>query len=195
MSERGHALDAFLRDAAATERSTVTVKVMPGHDMLNLRGDASDTRFAAAVHTVLRQDLPLEPNTVSAGMSTVYWLGPDEWLIVSPGGERPTLPTLLEEALNGMSASLNVVTGGYVGMHLSGGNAADVLAKGCTLDLHQSVFQNGQCAQTGLARASILLARTDDAPSFDIYVRRSFAEYLALWLQNAGTEYGIRFEG
>ena len=137
---------------------------------------------------------PLEPNTANSGMSTVYWLGPDEWLIVSPGGERPILPTLLEDAFTGMHASLNVVTGGYAGLRLSGGNAPDVLAKGCTLDLHPKIFQTGQCAQTGLAKAGILLSKVDDAPSFDIFVRRSFAEYLALWLQNAGAEHGIRFE-
>jgi len=194
MSEQQHALDTFLRNAAAAERSTVTVGVMSGHDTINLRGDASDTRFVDAVNKVLRQDLPLESNTVSNGMSTVYWLGPDEWLIVSSGGERPTLPTLLEDALGGMHASLNVVSGGYVGMHLSGSNAVDVLAKGCTLDLHKRAFKDGQCAQTGLAKASILLSKFGDAPAFNIFVRRSFAEYVALWLQRAGAEYGIRFE-
>ena len=194
MSEQQHALDAFLRNTAAADRSTVAVKVMPGQDTINLRGDTSDKRFVDAVNKVLRQDLPLEPNTVSNGMSTVYWLAPDEWLIVSPGGERPTLPTLLEDVLGGMHASLNVVSGGYVGIHLSGSNAADVLAKGCTLDLHQRAFKDGQCAQTGLAKASILLSKVADAPAFNIFVRRSFAEYLALWLQRAGAEYGIRFE-
>jgi len=104
------------------------------------------------------------------------------------------MPTLLEDALEGMHASLNVVTGGFAGIRLSGSNAANLLAKGCTLDLHPRAFHTGQCAQTGLARANILLSKVDDAPSFDVFVRRSFAEYLALWLQHAGAEYGIRFE-
>lgn len=194
MPERQHALDAFLQSAAAAERSTVKVTVLPPQDCIDLRGDAADAGFIDAVGKVLRQDLPLEANTFTTGMSTAYWLGPDEWLIVTPDGERPTLPTLLQDALDGRHATLNVLTGGQVALRLSGGNATDVLAKGCTLDLCTDVFATGQCAQTGLARAGILIGKRDDAPTFDIFVRRSFAEYVALWLQRAGTEYGIRFE-
>jgi sarcosine oxidase subunit gamma len=78
-------------------------------------------------------------------------------------------------------------------MRISGENAAAVLAKGCTLDLHPKTFHSGQCAQTGLAKASILIGKVDDVPTYDIFIRRSFAEYLALWLQHAGAGYGIRF--
>jgi sarcosine oxidase gamma subunit len=30
------------------------------------------------------------------------------------------------------------------------------------------------------------------APDYDLYVQRSFAEYLWAWLEDAGTEYGVR---
>lgn len=193
MSDRQHALDCFFRNVPAEEKSSVTVEVNPHQDIINLRGDPVDKAFVSAANKILRQDLPLGPNTVSNGISTVYWLGPDEWLIVTPGGERPTLPILLNDALHGMHASLNDLTGGQVAMRITGDNAAALLAKGCTLDLHPTTFSTGQCAQTGLAKASILISRIDDAPTFDIFVRRSFAEYLALWLQHAGAEYGIRF--
>ena len=193
MSDRQHGIEQFLHRASVGERSTVTVEVLPGQDAINLRGDPADEKFVSAANKVLRQELPLQANTVSAGISKIYWLGPDEWLVVTPAGERPTLPTLLEDALSGMHASLNVVTGGQVAIKLHGDNAVDVLAQGCTLDLHPQVFQTGQCAQTGLAKASILISKGDDAPVFDIIVRRSFAEYLALWLQHAGAVYGVRF--
>jgi len=189
VTERQHALDEFLRNTTAGENSSVKVEVMPDQDVINLRGDPADGKFVSAANKILQQDLPLEPNTVSTGISTVYWLGPDEWLIVTPGGERPTLAALLEEALGSMHASLNDLTGGHVAVQISGDNAVDVLAMGCTLDLHPASFPTGQCAQTGLARASILLAKVDDAPTFDIFVRRSFAEYLALWLQKSGARF------
>ncbi len=194
MSEqRQTALGQFLRDAVAGEKFSVTVEINSNLDYINLRGDPADKKFVHAANKVLRYDLPLEPNTTSTGLSTVYWLGPDEWLIVSPAGERPTLPTLLDDALDGMHASINVVTGGQVAMRISGDNAAALLAKGCTLDLHPKVFLAGQCAQTGLAKAGVLLSKVDNTPAFDVIARRSFAEYLALWLQNSGAEYGIQF--
>ncbi len=193
MPDRQHALVHFLRNVTAGEKSSVTVEVTPNLEYINLRGDPADTVFVSTANKILQQELPLGPNTVSNGISTIYWLGPDEWLIVTPGGERPTLPAMLEESLSGMHASLNVVTGGQVAMRLSGDSATAVLAKGCTLDLHPKTFHPGQCAQTGLAKASILIGKADDVPTFDIFVRRSFAEYLALWLQHAGAGYGIRF--
>ena len=193
MSERQHALDAFLRDTVAGERSSVTVEVKPNLDYINLRGDPSDMRFVNAVNKVLRLDLPLEANTFTTGISMTYWLGPDEWLIVTPGGERPTLPTLLDDAFGSMHASLNVLTGGQVTLRISGESASTLLSKGCTLDFHPRNFSAGQCAQSGLGKAGVLIGMMDDSPTFDVIVRRSFAEYLALWLRRAGAEFGIRF--
>ena len=194
MSERGHALDAFLRGSARADRSTVAVSVLPARDVINLRGDAGDKSFVEAVGQVLRQELPLEANTFTTAMSTTYWVGPDEWLIVSPGDERPTLPTLLDDALGNRHATMNMLSGGYVALRISGEDASNLLAKGCTLDFHPGVFRTGQCAQSGLAKASVLIAKADEAPVYDVLVRRSFAEYVAHWLRHAGAEYGIRFD-
>lgn len=193
MSERQHALAHFLSNAVDGGKSSVVVGINPHLDYINLRGDPADRKFLSKANEILRQDLPLAPNTTSAGLSMIYWLAPDEWLIVTPGGVRPALPTLLDDALQGMYASMNVITGGQIAMRISGEHSAALLAKGCTLDLHPRSFAVGQCAQTGIAKASILLARVDNTPTFDVIVRRSFAEYLALWLRRAGNEFGIEF--
>ena len=73
---------------------------------------------------------------------------------------------------------------------MSGPSARDVLAKGCPLDLHPAVFGPGDCAQTLLAKANVTLRCVDDSPRFELIVRRSFAEYAALWLHDAAMEYG-----
>ena len=36
-----------------------------------------------------------------------------------------------------------------------------------------------------LAKAVVLLHQTDDEPAYDLYVDRSYAEYLWLWLEDA----------
>ncbi len=193
MSERQNALESFLGSAVAGDQSSVVVEINSHLDYINLRGDPTDKKFVSKANEILRQDLPLAPNTTSAGLSMIYWLGPDEWLIVTPAEVRPTLPTLLDDALQGMHVSMNVLTGGQVAMRISGEHAAALLAKGCTLDLHPKTFSAGQCAQTVLAKAGILLSNVDDISTFDVIVRRSFAEYLAVWLERAGTEFGIQF--
>lgn len=51
---------------------------------LNLRGDANNVVFVAAVGRIVGGELPIVPNTTcEAGDNTIYWLGPDEWLIVT----------------------------------------------------------------------------------------------------------------
>ena len=118
----------------------------------------------------VRGEPPVAPNTV---VGDAIWLGPDEWLVL--GGR--------EEDYAHMPAAVDV-SANRVCLELSGDGAADVLARGCALDLHPSVFPPGRCAQTLVARAQVILYRTEDA--FGLLVRPSFADYLRAWLRDAG---------
>ena len=66
---------------------------------------------------------------------------------------------------------------------LAGPEARAVLAQGVSLDLHPRVFEPGRCAQTVLARVPILLHQIDPTPRFRLFVRASFAPYIAEWLK------------
>jgi sarcosine oxidase subunit gamma len=63
-----------------------------------------------------------------------------------------------------------------------------LLAHGCALDLRPRVFGPGRCAQTLLARAGVVLMARD-GDEFLVFVRSSFAGYLAAWLLDAAAEY------
>ena len=67
----------------------------------------------------------------------------------------------------------------------------DLLAKGCTLDFHPSRFPVGACAQTGLAKAGVLVGKLDAAPRFELVVRRSFADYLVRWIMHSAAPHGL----
>jgi sarcosine oxidase subunit gamma len=71
---------------------------------------------------------------------------------------------------------------------VAGPRARDLLAHGCALDLHPRSFGPGRCAQTMLARAQVLLV-AHDGDEFTVFVRSSFAGYLATWLLDAAAEY------
>jgi sarcosine oxidase subunit gamma len=134
--------------------------------------------------------LPREPNRgVDGGGRSALWLGPNEFLIVTEPGAEATLVTALRQGLGGQRAAVTDVSDGRTIIEISGRNARDVLAKGCGLDLHPRVFGPGQCAQSGLAKARILLRQIDASPRFEIFVERSHAEYLWLWLNDAAREY------
>jgi sarcosine oxidase subunit gamma len=70
---------------------------------------------------------------------------------------------------------------------IAGPCAHDLLAQGCTLDLHPRAFGDGSCAQTTLARAQVVLV--GHGPAYRVLVRASFAAYLADWLIDASLEF------
>ena len=161
-----------------------------GH--VNLRGNPDDRSFLSSVRDTLGFDLPVEANTFArASGVTAIWLGPDEWLIVKPVDGQSQTVASLRDALGETHAAVTDVTGGQTVLNLSGRHARDVLGKGCSLDLHPRAFGPRQCAQSNLAKAAITLLQIDDAPSYDVIVRRSFAVYLAQWIEDAASEYGL----
>ncbi len=193
VAERRHGLESFMAACPVEEGDVadMEIRLQPGLGHINLRGDPTNTGFVAAAESVLEQTLPVVPNTIGAGNRRIYWLGPDEWLVVCSVSEARNLIAELRESLSAQHASVTDVTGGQIAMQLSGSGAREVLCKGCTLDFRPRSFEVGSCAQSGLAKANVLIGLLDNQPTFQIIVRRSFAEYLALWLRHAAREYSI----
>ncbi|AXS42195.1 sarcosine oxidase subunit gamma family protein [Breoghania sp. L-A4] len=190
---RAGALSRLFPGAMANAASdSLSLREMPVPGQINLRGNPADPAFFKAAMTALGSGLPLEANTVAeAAGVTVYWLGPDEWLILTPPGAEHALIATLREALSGVHCAVVDVSGNRALIRMSGAEAREILAKGCSLDLHPRSFKAGDCAQTLIARCGVILHQRDDAPSYDLLPRRSFSEYLWLWLVDASAEYGV----
>ena len=154
-----------------------------GH--INLRGNAEDSRFVDGAATVLGQSLPLTANKLTQSEHRIYWLGPDEWQIVTEPDRVADLARELEDALRDQHVAINDLSGGQISLHLVGTDVPALLARGCTLDLHPSVFGVGDCAQSGLAKAGVLLGCIGEVPVYEIIVRRSYSEYLLSWLRQS----------
>ena len=181
------------RAAAAVGDGGLTLGERPIRGLLMLRGDASRTEFRSAVSTALGIGPVAEPLTAARKRDvSMLWLGPDEWLVVTPDRRFERIERALRTALEGQHAALTDVSHSRTVLVLSGPDARAVLAKGCSLDFHPRVFGPGRCAQSRLARCQALIHQTDEAPTFEIHVHRSFAQYAWTWLEDAGGEFGIR---
>jgi sarcosine oxidase subunit gamma len=157
-----------------------------GH--LNLRGDARDARFVEAVRGATGMEPPRAPNTLArAGELLLAWLGPDEWLLLTPPGAAPALQKALEGALAGLHAGVVEISDGNTVIGLEGTDAAEILACECPLDFHPRVFPVGSCAQSVIGKSNVLILR-EDAQRFAVVVRRSFAEYLHALLCHLAAE-------
>ncbi len=162
----------------------------PHTGKITLRGDATDQAFLDAVQEAVGVAPPKTPNAIAgAGHDAVLWLGPDEWLVVTREGRQTKTEAALRAALDGQHASIVDTSDARTTIRLHGTHARDVLAKGCPFDLHPRAFGPGQCAQTILARADVLIHQRDDTPTYDIHVACSFARYLWDWLVDAAKEF------
>ena len=183
---RTHPLEGW-RTAFERLPDTVGVTVEPFVAMVDVRLGTVGAEASAA----LGVDLPTAPNTwVPAGTGRAVWLGPDEWLLSSTTEAPEELEARVRAAALELGGSATDVSAQRIGLRLTGARVRDVLAKGCSIDLHPRVFGRGSSAQTMLGQAGVvLLALSDAADDVVVLVRSSFAGYLADWLLDAALEF------
>ena len=160
-----------------------------------LRGSLSEKKFITSTKKHLSQQFPASPNSFYDDTKVrVIWLGPDEWLILTDVTELDSLKDDLTRALIKSHSALVDVSDNSTIIEIKGRYSRAVLMKGCSLDIHPSVFQTGCSAQTDLGLANIILLKTADDPVYQIIVRASFASYLWDWLVDAAHEFKVRIE-
>lgn len=165
-------------------------EVLLGH--LTLRCDPSSPLIAVA-QSILGVALPLNPLTsVEQGDLVLRWIAPDEWLITLPNHQVFDLETRFRNEMNGHYSLVNG-SGGMTVYKLRGERVVDMLRKSTPVDLHGSVFPVGKVVSTVFAKAGAVIRRTSET-EFELVVRRSFADYIWLWIQDASQEYGLAVE-
>src|SRR5262249_11975293 len=158
----------------------------------NLGGNPEAGGFTPALHSVTGLRLPAEPNGFTTdGALACLWLGPDEWLILGPGGGEQEIAARLRAAFGDIHAAVTDASEARTTTAIAGPRARELLATGTSIDLHPRVFGPGRCVQTGFAGANIILRQTDEMPSFEILVLNSFAEHLWAWLEGGAREYRV----
>lgn len=150
------------------------------------------TAVAERIRALCGLDTPAGPRRVAGADIAFTGVGPGAWLAVAPHDIDAAWPARLGAALAGV-ASVVDQSGGRAIARLGGPRAADLLAKGCFVDLHPSVFPPGAAASTLLAQVSVTLARID-AAEFELAIPRSFTAAFAHWLGVAAAEYGLSLQ-
>ena len=142
-------------------------------------------------------DLPAEPSTSASGAETsLLWLGPDEWMLVTTAEEAEARFGRADRALAAIHHQLVAVGDYYTVIEVSGPRARETLMKLTTLDLHPRAFKAGMVAGAMFGRThATLWQMTDDGaeggPLFRLIVRWSMADYLWCVIADAGREWGM----
>jgi sarcosine oxidase subunit gamma len=170
-----------------SSNGVISIQELPFLTQINLRVDPRETAIMPILADILSFALPLTPNTIaSTGDRRALWLGPDEWLVVGDQDHGKTIEQSLRDVLAGAAASVADVSAGRTAVLIRGGQAQGLLAYGIPIDLHPRVFVPGRCAQTLLAKAPVIIERSSE-DAFHLYVRSSYANYVAGWLLDAAT--------
>ena len=177
--------------AASAMPANFSIREVPFVTQIIVRGNAGDAAFAAGLRSALGRDLLPGANTWTGTPETsVIWLGPDELMVTAPAGRNDTMTALLRNSLRSLHFSVSDLSANRTVIEIAGKHARAVLAKGCPLDLNAAAFPPPHCAQTLLAKSQILLQCLDARPLLRLFVRLSFAPYVAEWLMDAAAETG-----
>ena len=179
--------DRFVALSAAT-RGDILVREVPYLAQINLRADPNDGDLMQRLASTLGFALAVMPNTTTSHNDwRALWLGPDEWLLVGPDGQQEGLKQALRNGLNGTFGSIVDVSANRTVLEIGGPKARELLARAIPIDLDVRSFGPGRCAQTLLAKAQVIIERRDES-AFQVFVRASFAGYIAEWLLDAESE-------
>lgn len=138
--------------------------------------------------------LPDKPNTfVEHDGTTICWLGPDEWLVLTDADPAGAVERLAADIPGERGATVDV-SGQRAVLELTGDRVRDLLSHGCALDLGSAAAPTGTSLTTTLALAGVTVLVIDDGTHgrptvFRLLVRSSFARYVAQWLNDASMEY------
>jgi sarcosine oxidase subunit gamma len=165
----------------------VGFRELPFLAQIDLRLNIGDSKLARSLVSRLGFALPTTSNTITGDPDDRHalWLGPDEWLVVGRPGAEDEIVRILRQAAEGRYRAITDVSAGRTTIELFGPCARETLEAVCAIDLHPRSFGPSQCAQTIVARVSVILSQVSKEPRYRVLVRSSFARYMAAWLVDA----------
>ncbi len=155
----------------------LTVSVVPPLGQINLRGlDHEIAQAVAAACNGLDVTGPTN-RCVAAGASWSLCLGPDEWLLVVPKDDTNDTVRDLAVGLAGKHASIVDVSSNRIALDVGGPKAVSLFSSLTSFDMTD--LRPGRCAQTMLAKAQVIIHPLAAPTTYRVFVRPSFARYLA----------------
>ncbi len=110
--------------------SEITIAEAPFAGQLTMRAKPGSPA-AERAGELLGGALPTKPNTARRLVPyDVLWMGPDEWLVVTPDGEQGELEVALRRAFAGHHAAVTDVSAQRTVIEVGGDAARTILAKG-----------------------------------------------------------------
>ena len=160
----------------------VTIEELSLSGKINIRGKSSDKEFMKNIGSALNLVLPIEPNVrIFNNNISIMWLGPNEWLVITPENEKDGIISLLKSNLNPQKTAITDVSFNRTILRLEGEKVFTLLSKFLVANLEKILKTNFSVAQSIFIKIPVLFVRnnTDEEPtSLDLHLNRSHTKYV-----------------
>ena len=176
------------------EKTYSEIKIIEIEPIIKINLRSNKREFSKKIGKILSILPPTEANTSSGNENyNLLWLSPDEWLVYS-NNEQQSLQeqikleeNLFNEISNRNQGAVTNVSDHWVMINLKGNKIYDLLSKSCPFNFKEFKKKKGSVAQTIVNHIDVILHNKDNN-EVNLFVRRSFAEDLWLWIND-----GARF--
>lgn len=139
---------------------------------------------------LLPPEFPSTPNTYEKSPDsdkTLYWIGPQRWLLRAALNQEAELKRLLAEQQLPDAVSAVLVSDSLSFFKITGIDASAVISIASPLDVHSSVFPDNGASYTEAFGLKALVIRCDTGTSkgFEVVVERSYTDMLYDYFQRA----------
>ena len=197
LSGLSHA-DMTNKAGTADNKRGVSLLIKPVTGLLMIRAGTAADAVSNALEAHCGLPLSTRLQSIEQDEYCIRWMSPDCWLLSCPVQQCHAIENALRDAVNGHMAIVNV-SGGYTCLELSGQHARDVLMKSTGYDTHPDHLAPDKVVNTTFAKAQVTLRCVDVTEGrqgdidgrYELIVRRSFSDYVWLWIQRAAAEYGL----
>ena len=156
---------------------------------INLRGNPNNKEFTSKIGKILGLILPVDMGSiVSKENISIIKTGPNEWLLISINipherNKDEGLENILFENISKSNlGAVTNVTDQFTIFSLKGSNIFEILSKSSPFDF--DTLSDNCSAQTLLNNIDITIIKKD-IENVDLFVRRSFAKHLWLWINDS----------
>ncbi len=170
---------------APRERPGLSIAVEPPRGCLTAQ--LHDPARATALTPLLGFAAP-PPGRIEAGDRVACCsVAPGEWLVITEAeAALPALAGAIAAALANDVALVTDVSDALVLLHVSGDDAATVLAAHCPIDLHQSAFPPGSAARSLFGETIAVITRPAEALAYQLIIDQTAAPYVWRQLVRSG---------
>ena len=151
---------------------------------INLRGNKKD--FFTKAGKILSLILPTEANTSSSNEKfNALWLSPDEWMIYFDGKDTNNVINNLFNEISKLNfGAITDISDHWVCINIKGRKTFDLLSSSSPFNFNSFKKSKNNVTQTVLNHTDVIIHHRE-VDYVNLFVRRSFAEDLWLWINDS----------